>query len=325
MKGDNLKKILAFVILVVLALASFNVLSLSHVSAQTGEAQVLSYSWYIASSTTTSAEYINDVIAVGEVQNTGSNTIGALWVVGQAYDSNGTVLASAEARAMATNLTPNQKAPFYLDFTPENSITQDQSWVSNVSSVTVSVGAITNASDTSAQYAGLTTSNLNGVNNGGNYTVSGTIQDIGDQSVGDVAVVTTFYNSNGTVVALSFTDLGNELAPGQSLSFAVTPWDNTATLSNEIESYAIQVQSTQVTPTATPEQTATPTTQPTSFPSGSSNPTQNPGIMASIPTYAVVIVVVVVVALIGGLMLLRRRGSSHQIEAPASPPPPPQP
>ena len=321
-----MKKILAFVILVVLALASFNVLSLPNVRAQTNEAQVLSYSWYIAPSTTTTAEYINDLIAVGEVQNTGSTAIGAIWVTGQAYDSNGTVLASTEAQAMATNLVPNQKAPFYLDFTPEESVTQDQSWVPNVTSVTVSVATITNASDSSTQYTGLTISNLNMDNNGGNYTVSGIIQNTGDQSVEDVALASTFYNSNGTVIAVSFTDLGATLVPRQPTTFEVTPWDNTATLSSEIENYTIQVQSIPVTPTATPEQTAQPTTQPTSSPSGSPNPTQNPGIMTSIPTYALVIVAIAVVAIIAGLMLLRRRGKSYQIEASTSPQPsPPQP
>lgn len=317
-----MKKILAFVILVVLALASFNVLSLPNVRAQTNEAQVLSYSWYIAPSTTTTAEYINDLIAIGEVQNTGSTTIGAIWVTGQAYDSNGTVLASTEAQAMATNLVPNQKAPFYLDFTPEESVTQDQSWVPNVTSVTVSVATITNASDSSTQYTGLTTSNLNMDNNGGNYTVSGIIQNTGDQSVEDVALASTFYNSNGTVIAVSFTDLGATLVPRQPTTFEVTPWDNTATLSSEIENYTILIQSIPVTPTTTPEQT----TQPTSSPSGSPNPTQNPGIMTSIPTYAIVIVVIAVVAIIAGLMLLRRRGKSYQIEASTSPQPsPPQP
>jgi len=321
-----LKKILAFVILVVLALASFNVLSLPYVRAQTNEAQVLSYSWYIAPSTTTTAEYINDVIAVGEVQNTGSTTVGAIWVTGQTYDSNGTVLASTEAQAMATNLVPNQKAPFYLDFTPEESVTQDQSWVPNVTSVTVSVATITNASDSSTQYTGLTTSNLNIDNNDGNYTVSGIIQNTGDQSVEDVALASTFYKSNGTVIAVSFTDLGATLVPGQPTTFEVTPWDNTATLSSEIESYTIMVQSIPVTPTATPEQTAQPTTQPTSSPSGSPNPTKNPGIMTSIPPYALVIVVIAVVAIIAGLMLLRKRGKSYHIEASTTPQPsPPQP
>jgi hypothetical protein len=313
-----LKKILTFVILIVLALSLFTVFSLPNVRAQTVEAQVLSYSWYVAPPTTTSAVYIDDLIAVGEVQNTGSTAVGAVWVVGLAYDSNGTVLASTENQAMASNLGPNQKAPFYLDFTPEESITQDQSWVSNVATVHVSVATITNTTSASTQYAGLTTSNLNGGNNGGNYTVSGIIQNTGDQSVEDVALASTFYDLNGTVVAVSFTDLGVTLAPDQPTVFTVTPWDDTASLSNEISNYTILVQSVLVTPTATPKQTTSPTSQPTSFPSGSPNPTQNSGMLASVPTYAIVIVVVAVIALVAGLMLLRKRGNVHRIETPVS-------
>src|SRR6202142_2263842 len=98
LKGDNLKKILAFAIIFVLALISLNVLLLPQAKAQTSEARIVSYTWYIAPSTTTSAEYIDDPIAVGEVQNTGSTIIGQIWVVGQALDSNGTILASTEAR-----------------------------------------------------------------------------------------------------------------------------------------------------------------------------------------------------------------------------------
>lgn len=318
MKGNNLKKILAFGILVVLALASFNVLSLPRVRAQTIEAQVISYSWYTAPSTTFSAEYINDIVAVGEVQNKGSATTGAVLVVGGAYDSNGTLLASSEARAIATNLVPDQKAPFYLDFTPEESVTQDQSWVPNVARVTVSVYTIFNATDTGIQYAGLTTSNLNGVNNAGTYTVTGTIQNAGDQSVGDVAVIATYYNSNGTVVALSLTDLGTGLVQGQSKSFSVTPWDDTSALSSEIASYAIQVQSTPATPIATSKPTAQPTTQPTLF--QGSSPTQNPGTSISTEIYEIVIAVVVAVVVVAAvLVLLKMRGKSRKVEAPSSP------
>jgi hypothetical protein len=319
-EGDNLKKILSLVIIVVLALASFNILSLPHVSAQTTAAQILSYSSYIAPSTTTSAEYANDLIAVGEVQNTGSNVVGAVLVIGQAYDSNGTLLASTEARVMETNMAPNQKAPFYLDFIPEGSVTQDQSWVSNETSLTVLVGSVTNATGTSSQYTGLTTSDLNGVNNGGTYTVSGKIQDAGDQSVGDTAVIATFYSSNGTVVALSFTDLGAGLAPGESTTFAVTPWDNTGTLSSEIASYAIMVQSTPVTLIGTTEPTAPPTTQPTYSPGGSTNPTQNTGVSESTAQYALIIVVVAaVIAVLAVFMFLRRQGKSQQVEASTTP------
>ncbi len=313
-----MKKTLAFIILVVLALAAFNVYSLPHVKAQTTQAQVLSYSWYLAPSTTTTAEYISDLIAVGEVQNTGSNTIGSMWVGGAAYDSNGTLLASTEAQVMATNLPPNQKAPFYLDFTPESSITQDQSWVSSVANVTVSLGSTLNATGTGTQYAGLNAVNLNGVNNAGTYTVSGTIADIGDQSVGDIGVVATFYNANGTVVGLSLTDLGTSLLTGAAIPFKVTPWDNTGTLSSEISSYSILLQSVPLSPTSTPAPTVAPTTQPTSSPSGSPTPTQTSGSAVSIPTYAILIAVVVVIAVIAALILLRRRGGSHKSEAPTS-------
>ena len=307
-----MKKKLAFVILVVLALASFNILSLPHARAQTATAQVVTYSWYTAPSTTTTAEYINDLVAVGEVQNTGSTTIGSVWVIGQAYDSNGTFLASTEAQAMEANLSPNQKAPFYLDFIPENSVTQDQSWVSNAANITVLVATITNA--TSSPYAGVVASGLNAVNNGGTYTVTGTIQNTGSQSVGDIAAIATFYNANNTVVAVSFTDLGVGLVQGQSTTFSVTPWDNTGTLSGEIASYAVQVQSTPVAPIATSEPTAAPTTQPTY----STNPTQNTGETSPTAIYELVIaLVVVVIAVVAVLVLFRKRGKSRRIEAPA--------
>jgi hypothetical protein len=307
LEGRPLKKILTVVILAALVLASFNIIQLPHASAQTNQAQVLSYSWYLAPSTTTTAEYINDLVCVGEVQNTGSNVIGKLFVIGQAFDSNGVVLDASEAQVFVNNLAPNQKAPFYIDFTPENSITQDQSWVSNMTSLTVQMGAIINATGT--QYTGLTTSNLNGLNTNGVYTVTGTIQNTGDQGIGDVAVVTTFYNSTGSVVALNFTDVGSALAIGQATTFSVTPQDNTAALSNEIASYAILLQSVPApTATATPNPTAVPTAQPTSFPNGSnSNPTQNSGSQSSILIY-IIVIVAVAVALIAvvGFVLLRR-------------------
>jgi hypothetical protein len=149
--------------------------------------------------------------------------------------------------------------------------------------------------------------------------------DSGDQSVRDVALTTTFYSSNGTVVALSLTDLGTAMTPGQAIPFAVYPWDNTATLSNEIANYTITVQSIPVTPTATPEQTTAPTTQPTISTSGSPNPTQTPTTMTSITTYVIVIIIVVAIAIIASLILLKRRGKSHQNEAPTSPQPAAQP
>lgn len=141
--------------------------------------------------------------------------------------------------------------------------------------------------------------------------------------MGDVAAVATFYNSNGTVVALSLTDLGAALAPGQSTSFEVTPWDNTDILSSEIQSYAILVQSTPATPTSTPEPTVTPTIIYAS-PGGTTNPSQNSSTTSSIPVYAILIVAVVgIIVVIAALILFMKRGSGRHIEAPTPAPTPP--
>ena len=67
-----MKKIITAVILVALILAAFNALSAPRVKAQTSEAKVLSYTWYAAPADTTLAEYVGDLVAVGEIQNVGS-------------------------------------------------------------------------------------------------------------------------------------------------------------------------------------------------------------------------------------------------------------
>ena len=46
---------------------------------------------------------------------------------------------TSEATLFAIDLLPGQKAPFYIDFAPENSVTGDQSWVPSVTNVTVLV------------------------------------------------------------------------------------------------------------------------------------------------------------------------------------------
>ena len=84
-----MKKIITAVILAVLILAAFNMLSAPSVKAQTSEAKILSYSWYVAPADTVLAEYIGDLVAVGEVQNVGSNIIGYVVVTGVAYNSTG--------------------------------------------------------------------------------------------------------------------------------------------------------------------------------------------------------------------------------------------
>jgi hypothetical protein len=320
-----LKKIITAVILAALILAAFSMLPAPSVRADTSEAQILSYSWHVAPANAILPEYIGDLIAVGEVQNVGSNVIGYVIVTGAAYNSTEQVVASAEAQAFGNNLAPGQKAPFYLDFTPENSVTQDQSWVNDTTNVTVSVSYVNDTTET--PYSGLvipTGAVTSYLDSTGTFTVTGTVQNTGDETTGNVWVVSTFYNASGTVVSLNYTNfLSNSLAPGNSVSFTATPTDNSAQLSREIANYSVLIQSTPLTVSATPTPSPSPSPTPTATPS--TQPTQSPAPISSGLIYAVVGAIVVVVVVLAALLLLRKRHKNAQFEPPPPPPPPPPP
>jgi hypothetical protein len=299
MKG-NLKKAIVVVILAALTLAAFSMLLGPSVRADTSEAQVLSYNWYVAPSSTDLAEYSGDLVAVGEVQNVGSNVLGQVVVEGYAYNSTGGLLAANEAPVFLNDLLPGQKAPFYIDFPPEDSITQDQSWVPYVSNVTVIVTYVTDANAT--QYSGLTSTGTSASNVDGTYTVTGTVQNTGDETTGNVWVVTTFYGASGSVVGLNYTNyLSSSLAPGESVPFTATPTDNTAQLLSEITNYTVLIDSEPLTTSASPAPSPSSTPPPSSSPTGSPSTST-----AQLPATTILAVVVVVVVVVATLVLLRK-------------------
>ncbi len=307
-RKGNLKKTIVVVILAALTLAAFSMLSGPSVRAAASEAQVLSYSWYVAPSSTVIAAEVGDLIAVGEVQNIGSNVIGNVTIEGTALSSTGQTLATTSSPAFVYHMLPGQKAPFYLDFTAQSSTSQDLSWVSSVSTVTVSVSSVEDTNAT--QYSGLTIPNPGGntsyIDSNGTYTVYGTFVNTGNQAAVDPWVVATFYNASGKVIGLNYTEyLTDSLAPGDPARFFATPTDNTAQLSSEIASYTLQIDSLTMT------NSTSPTSSPTASPSTST---------AQLPTLPIVVVVVVVVVVIAALMLLRKR---QKLPPPPPPPPPP--
>jgi hypothetical protein len=319
-----LKKIITAVILIVLIVASFSMLSAPRVKADTSEAKVVSYSWYEAPSDTVIAGYIDDLVAVGEIENVGSNVIGYMDVAGTAYNSTGQALNSVTGIVYGNNLLPGQKAPFYLDFSPEYSVTQDNTYVSSVTNVTVFVSYVNDTTVT--PYSGLSIVGPNGIDSGGTFTVTGDVQNTGDETVGNVFVVTTFYNASGGVVSLNYTAyLTTSLAPGNSVPFTATPTDNSAQLSSEIANYSFLIQSLPITTSATPTPTASPSPTPTSTPTASTKPTQSPTLLASGLTYGVAGAIAVVVIVLAALLLLRKRHKNAQFEPPPPPPPPPPP
>lgn len=327
-----MKKIVTALVLVILVIGAFAALSAPRVKAQTTSAAILSYSWYISQAQDPAA-WVGDVIAVGEVQNTGTTTLGVISIEGAAYNSTGSALCTATASVYAQSLASGQKAPFYMDFNPEYSAisatTLASNWASSVTNVTLYMGAQLSTNQTA--YAELTTSNLNHYVNSGTYTVTGTITNTGSQKVGDVWAVTTFYDASGTVVAINYTDyldLSGSLTPGNGVTFTATPADNTAALTNKIANFTILVESTapsgsSSTPTPTPiGSSSTPTPTPTQT---GTHTNSNSGQTTSLYTYGAVTAVVIVVVALVALMMFRNRRKVDQSGAPLPPPPPPPP
>ncbi len=309
------KQILTLTLLCTLTLTLFNASYTVPVKAATSDAKILSYSWYVATNNVL-AIYSGDLVVVGEIENVGTTNLGYVRMTGIAY-INGTTVATAQRQVYGNNLQPGQKAPFYLDFMPENSESGDLSWVPYVTNVTAFVSYVYNTDED--MYQGLTASSDSSTSSG-TFTVTGTVQNTGSETTGDVRVVTTFYNSSGTVVSINYTDvLSDSFAPGATVSFTAVPTDNYP--SSNITGYSILVQSTIQLPASTSTPTATQTPTATSTPSATAtattSPTQTPTPNSTDNTLLIVavVVVIVIVAAVAVLMLKRNRGKP----APASP------
>ena len=322
-----MKKIIAAIFLGVLILAAFNVLSAPRVSAQTSQVKIVSYYTYETPLDTVLAENAGDLVAVGEIQNVGSDVIGYVDVAGAAFNSTGGVLNKNEVPADGYNLLPGQEAPFYIDFLPEASVTGDNTYISNVTKISVNVSYVSDTNSTPYTDLTVPTSTVSASDATGTFTVSGTVQNKGTQTVSNVVVITSFYNASGQIESFNITGYltsnsgGASLPPGDFSSFTATPTDNTAALSREIANYSFLIQSspfTTTTPTSTPPPT---TTSPTST-SNSTKPTQLSGLMSAVIYGGVTALVIIVVA---ALLFLRKRSKTEQAEPPPPPPPLPPP
>ena len=296
-----MKKILAVIIIAAFVLAAFTLL-VGNVNADASEATVVTYSQYVASSTSTIASAPGDLIVVGELRNIGANIIGNVTVQGSALSANGQTLAVTSSQAFTYYMLPGQKAPFYLDFAAQSSSTQDLSWVPSVTHVMISVTSVQDVS--MRQYANVKVGyDINYTDDSGLYVVRGTVENSGNLVAEEPWVVTTFYDASGTVVGLNFTDfLTSSLSPNGGVLFFATPADNNTQLTSQIVNYAFQVDSLTLTNSTS--------TSPTPTSTGSTSPT------GQIPILPIVIVVVLVVVAVAALMLFNSRRKQL-------PPPPP--
>jgi hypothetical protein len=303
-----LKKIIAVVVLTALIIATLAFLPLPSVKAAASEVRVLSYSYYTAPANPVLAQNQGDIVVVGEVQNVGSNIVQNVTLGGTALDSSGNTIASSSTGVVwSYEMAPGQKAPFFIDFTPQSSTTSSTNWMSSLAKFTITVLSVTDT--TTSAYPNFHVPSAPSVLNESDvYTVVGTIVNNGTQTMEYVWVVTTFYNAAGTVVGLNYTYIVTPTAvlhPGGAARWIATPADDTAQLTNEIANYSYVIDSSPLTTSSSTQPTLTPTASPA--------PSQ-------FPVLPIVVVVVIVVVAVAALMLLRKR---QKLPPPPPPPPPP--
>ncbi len=303
-----MKKIIVTLLLAVLSISSFAMLaSIPTSSAAPENVKVLSYSWYTYPDT----GYGGDFILIGEVQNMGTTVVDHVVVRAIVYTADGPQ-ADSYTTAFVENMLPGQKAPFYMDFTYQNSYSGNMTWDTKVDHADL---AVVYANDTDAQpYRNLEVAATSYTPPGGQFTVTGIVRNNGTETSPNwVWVVTTFYDASGKVVALNETAapfIKNSLAPNATFSFMATPKD-ASQITGQIAGYSVLVQSRvapeTTTPTPSPSQTAT-----TSSPSSSPSPTQSsetpqPNSVPPELFYAIVGVLVVVVVVVAVLFLRKSR------------------
>ena len=281
--------------------------------ADMSDIKILSYSAYVSPADSYTS-YFGDYIVVGEIQNQGTEVFNLPQITALAYAADGTILASAGNSAFVKDMLPGQKAPFYIDFTlqssdPNGNYSNSMGWISVLDHLQLSVWA---EATNDTMYRGVVVAGKTSYTVGGVYSVTGYVQNTGNNLTGNVWAVTTFYNASGGVVAVNYTNfLTHSLAPNASVPFTATPMDNTAALSSQIASYSVFVQNMDYQP---PESTApTPTESsatPTPVVTASTQPTLTPTPEASSNTllYAGVGVVVIVAAIVVMIVIRKRRG-----------------
>ena len=308
-------KIFFFVFAVMLCLC----LSLvPHGFSQSENIKILSYSWY-----TTPDGFLT---VVGELQNVGANVIERVDLGGAVYVNGTESPAYSYTTAYVNYMIPEQKAPFYMEFSP-GAISGTSSWLQlTVGRVDLAVISA-NVTD-SYQYPDLAVkSSAASVDSDGTYWVTGTIQNNGTQSASTIRVIATFYNASGTVTAVGYTDplTPASLAPAAIAQFQVGAFDLNQTENPQITSYALLIQttapilstssaSTSPSTTSSPSPSTSPSasssTSPSPTPSSSQQPTPSPtsqpnGSLTTDLLYIAVVAIVIVI--ISAIVLLRKR------------------
>ncbi len=245
MRSEGELKKVAAVFLAVLSMTVLCITIVPNVKGAPEDVKILSYSWYISPSTSTTSTP-GDFIVVGEVQNVGPNILNRINVQGTVYTSDGQAQATSYSPVFVDHMLPQQKAPFYMGFSVYESYSGNLSWISlGIDHVAFQI-FLANATD-SYQYPDIEiVANTSYTDLNGAYTVTGILGNTGSQDTGRPWVEATFYNASGTVIAVGvgnfLTEETSPLPPNQTIQFTVAPRDSTSQLTTQISSYSLLVQ-----------------------------------------------------------------------------------
>ncbi len=196
--------------------------------------KVLDYSYYI--------DFLGNLVLVGEVQNIGTTVLKNVDIAGRITSSDGSQ-AQWENRVLGLYLLPQQKAPFYLQFSRQSA--SYGSWF-GITLLNVELVAYRASETTNYQYQNVkVTTHQGSANSDGEYWVNGELKNTGTQTASNITIVATYYNSTGTPVAFGGTNRISTLSPDETKTFKVGAFDlNQTEVSSDkkIYGYSLLVQ-----------------------------------------------------------------------------------
>jgi hypothetical protein len=172
---------------------------------------------------------------IGEVENTGSQSVALVSITGTFYDSNNTEIATDSSLATLETIPPGIKSPFEVVVTDQNKAEKVHNYTLAVSDYNTTTKNLTKTL--------IILSNSSHISLSGFLNIAGQVKNNASESTSTL-IAATCYDENGKVVAIEsgFTD-PQKLNPEQTAQFNLMV-DN-KNQSAKVENYALQVQSSE--------------------------------------------------------------------------------
>jgi len=273
-------------------------LTSQNVSSKTQDIKILSYSHYI--------DALGYLQIIGEIQNTGTDTIERVTLTATVYGPGGSTQGIITGKTWLSYMAPQQKSPFRLEIIEPTDY--DNWYLTNISKIEISIKEAPESNkhlysdfEITVNSAGISTSG----NDKGAYWINGNVRNTGSQTASKLAVAAVFYNSSGCVVAIGRTDFldPRTVSPSGTAPFRIGAYDYLQFEEPEnriIKNYALFVEAESPlidgkAPTATTPATGSSDTTP-----------NNPQPISNRRSTYIIIIAIVTITAIAALLLSRK-------------------